>query len=188
MVGCQSQRSVPRSHDAGVAAIEFVLTVPVLLILFLGMIDITHYAWTTHKVKAAAELAADLVSRHTDTIDDTDIDDYAIAARLLFKPASPALDVVIYNYAQNATGTFNLRWSRPASGAACGAPNIDKSRNGALARQLANSDLIVAVTCLSYQPPVPVIPMLQNTVFSPLIVSQMSGRPRQSNTLVCATC
>ena len=72
-----SHKSQCRQHkDAGVAAIEFVIVLPVLLLLFFGMINLTSYLSTLRKVNSAAELVTDLVSRHDKTITSSDIEDY----------------------------------------------------------------------------------------------------------------
>ena len=179
-------RATNRRRDgrAGVAAIEFALVFPVLALLFFGMIDLTHYILTAQKVNSAAALVADLVTRHINAIPTASVDDYFLAAKLLFKPATPNLQIDVYDYAQNANGNLTLRWQK-SLGRPCDPPVINMNDpNDPVAKALPDSDVVVAVACMPYTAPVPFIAGIQEVVFSSSLQGQMALRPRQSITLL----
>jgi hypothetical protein len=167
-------------EDEGVAAIEFVIVLPVLLLLFFGMINLTNYISMMRKVNSAAELVTDLVSRHNEKVKTSDIDDYFKAAALLFLPSSADnLQIQLFNYHDDdKNGVANLRWDRSRTAGTCDPPDLTDPE---IVKMLAGSDVLIAVACMpGYTAPAS-FPGL-----SPLTVPQRSValRPRQSNQLM----
>ena len=180
-----SYKSLCRQHkDAGVAAIEFVIVLPVLLLLFFGMINLTSYLSTLRKVNSAAELVTDLASRHDKTITSSDIDDYFKAAALLFLPATAdGLQVQLYDYHDDdGDGVAELRWGKFRTTGTCAAPNMSDPE---IANMLPDSDVLIAVACIpGYTDPArfPGLPTLA------IPQKSVALRPRQSDELICNTC
>lgn len=168
-----------RRQDSGVAAIEFAIILPVLLLLFFGMINIAHYLSTVSKTNTAADLVADLVTRHSTSIKESEVKDYFLAAELSFRPNVPAdLQIDVYSFS-DSNGNATQRWKLSRLGtASCSPPAVTGTTFTDL---LANSDVIVAVACLpAYRPPVldyPGLPALGS------IERSTALRPRQSSTL-----
>lgn len=166
-------------QDSGVAAIEFAIVLPVLLLLFFGMINITHYLSAVRKTNAASDLVADLVTRHSASIESSKVDDYLLAAALSFRPNVPAdLQIDVYSFF-GSNGAATQRWKRSRLGtASCPPPEVTSP---AFMDLLAQGDVIVAVACLpAYRPPVldyPGLPALGS------IERSAALRPRQSSTL-----
>lgn len=170
--------------DAGVAAIEFVIVLPLLLLLFFGMINLTSYISTLRKTNAAAELVTDLVSRHDETIKSSDIDDYFKAAALLFRPASgDGLQVQLYSYHDDdKNGVADLRWGKFKTTGTCSAPSTSDPE---IVKMLADSDVLIAVACIpGYRAPArfPGLPSLA------IPQKSVALRPRQSDKLNCTDC
>lgn len=180
-----SRKSLCRPRkDAGVAAIEFVIVLPVLLLLFFGMINLTSYISTLRKTNAAAELVTDLVSRHDETITSSDIDEYFNAAALLFLPASgDGVQVQLYNYHDDdKNGVADLRWGKFKTAGTCTAPNTSDPE---IVKMLAVSDVLIAVACIpGYEDPArfPGLPTLA------VPQKSVALRPRQSRELNCTDC
>ena len=180
-----SRKSLCRPRkDAGVAAIEFVIVLPVLLLLFFGMINLTSYISTLRKTNATAELVTDLVSRHDGTITSSAIDDYFNAAALLFLPASAdGLQVQLYSYHDDdGNGVADLRWGKFRTAGTCTAPSTSDPE---IVEMLAVSDVLIAVACIpGYTAPArfPGLPTLA------VPQKSVALRPRQSDELSCTDC
>jgi len=174
--------------DSGVAAIEFALVFPVLLLLFFGMINLTHFAYMKRQIATAAELTSDLVARSQKTIEASKIDDYFSAVELAFRPMARArvqanIGVDVYGYPSN-TGTARQRWSRFYGGTArCTPPDVASFTN-----LLADSDVVVAVVCMNnYTAPAANFPGLQ-FLDNLRIERSFALRPRDFSTLDCSGC
>lgn len=165
--------------QAGVAAIEFAIVLPVLLILFFGMINLAAYASMLRKSSSAAELIADLVTRHNSTIPSSAINDYLIGARLSFLPgATSGVTLEVYNYFSDK-GTAKMRWKQPvAATAGCPAPDASAPEIAAL---LPDGDVIIAVVCIPSHKALVNVPGLPELG---AIRKTFALRPRHSKTLL----
>lgn len=133
-----------RDGETGVAAIEFAIVLPVLLLLFFGMINLTSYVSVLRKASSAAELVADLVTRHDATITRADLADYVTGAKLSFRPREAAgVNVEVYNYFLNG-GMAAIRWQHPQTGTVCTAPDATSKD---IADLLSSGDVVIAVVC-----------------------------------------
>jgi Flp pilus assembly protein TadG len=173
-------------HQSGVAAIEMALIFPVLLILFVGLIDVTTLFSDNRRVSYTANVVADAVTRLQISTTPQEVGDSFEAAELVMRAAQagPAR-VEIYNY-RRESGTAALRWDRDNGvGTACGAP--DTSNLASLMDR--GNDVIVAVVCVTHRP------IVANILgWSPLgtdefrLRQQIAMRPRQTLTLPCPLC
>lgn len=173
--------------ESGVAAIEFALVFPVLLLLFFGMINLTHFAYMRRQIATAAELTSNLVARSQKTIEASKIDDYFSAVELALRPMARArvqadIGVDVYGYPSN-TATARQRWSRFYGGTArCTPPDVASFTN-----LLADSDVVVAVVCMNYTAPAASYPGLQ-FLRNIRIERSFALQPRDFSTLECSGC
>jgi len=99
----------------GVAAIEFAITLPVLLTLGLVGLETAHYAITHLRISNIAMITADNAARVRDSIDETDVEELFVGALL----AGDSIDfeengrVILYSVEPNGTNTRQwIRWQR----------------------------------------------------------------------------
>ena len=198
----KSRMANRQPREAGVAAIEFALVLPVLLLLFFGLVNITHFAAMARKVRVAAELMSDLVARpdpvvqknltspsppKENSIYATSVDDYFKAVELSFRPLDAAwvranVGIDVYNFPQaGGTGSpARTGWTRFYRGSAtCTVPSASSPR---VTASIADSDVLVVVVCMNYTAPAAQIPGFQSLV-SKKIEEVFYNRPRQYNTL-----
>jgi Flp pilus assembly protein TadG len=102
---------------AGNVAVEFALSVPVILLLMLGSAEMARYVILHQKMDRVATTISDLVSR-AETITESQIADIFTAAGQIAEPFDLAgLGVVIVSSVTNADGTGAvIAWQRSGGG------------------------------------------------------------------------
>ena len=173
-------------NQHGVAAIEMALILPVMLLLFMGLLDISGALSEGRRVSQSASTVADLVTRlDTPTTPALIADAYEAVELIMSGTGGEPLRIEIYNYRLN-DGTIQLVWRRDNGvGAACGAPD----EADLVALTTAGNDIVVAVACLDYTPVVSEIvnsELLGSASFR--LREQIAMRPRESLILACPTC
>jgi Flp pilus assembly protein TadG len=170
----------------GVAAIEAAFIFPFLLLLFIGLIDITGMVTTTRKVTYASSVLADLVTQHKTAIVKAEVDEYYNAVNMVMKPRD-ASDIKIEVFAFRKTGTnVNQIWQRSNTGGpSCGATI---STSGMLSLMTADNDVVVARVCTTFTPWIATF--LGHSILgaaSFVVKETTSQRPRSSKMLNCVT-
>lgn len=97
-------------EEGGVAAVEAALLFPVMLTLFLGMVDIGNAILSNQKTITASQVAADLIARK-ETVSTTDINEAIEAARLAIEPfptSTFGIDIVSLRF--DDTGAPQVVW------------------------------------------------------------------------------
>lgn len=101
----------------GVAAVEFALILPVLIMLYFGTIETASLFTADRRVANVAGTIGDLVSRAKKTITEDEINDYfqAASAIMLPLPTGPLRQTVSL-IAIDSEGAATVVWSRPFNG------------------------------------------------------------------------
>jgi Flp pilus assembly protein TadG len=136
----------------GIAAVEFALLLPFLLILLIGMSETVTALNTDRKVSQVASSAADLVAQ-AESISTSEIADIMVAAEQIMLPYSDtSLDVIIASVTFDDEGEPKVDWSRNKSGSApWGAgttPPIDIPES----ISVAGNSLVVGKSSYTYVP------------------------------------
>jgi Flp pilus assembly protein TadG len=144
-------------EDRGVTLIEFALVLPLMLLLFVGMVEFGEVFTLTRKLSTAASTVSDLVSQQTAVTTD-DLNDIAMIANEIIGPydAGP-LSIVIVSVVADADNNTTVAWSHPASAYAAGAaytlPNNNSADPNARMTE-PNSSIIVAEAEYAFTPTV----------------------------------
>ncbi|MFM8747112.1 MAG: TadE/TadG family type IV pilus assembly protein [Aestuariivirga sp.] len=176
----------PRDQS-GAAAVEMALTLPFLLLLFLGVVNVADYLASQRRLATATALVADLVARNDTIVSRQDIDDYFVAAGLLLGPGQ-AQDMRIDVRALRKSGgvlSATPRWSRGSGSRQCPDPDL-----ASLSDVIENQrDIIVTVACMTYAPPVAAFLGRSILGFASITLSEeVAAVPRQSARLSCNDC
>lgn len=103
--------------ERGNAVVEFAFILPMMLLVFVGVVEMTHLLRLERKVVAAAQTAADLVTQRRE-VNTAQLDDILMAVELIFDPFPASghnVGVVGVRYDAN-TGNPTLDWSRSKNG------------------------------------------------------------------------
>jgi len=96
-------------HDRrGVAAIEFAMIVPIMLVLFFGTVEFSSGIAANRKVSLMAKTLSDLTSRSI-SVSDSDLTNFFAASNAIMTPYVPP----IYNA---TSGTITELWIDPSTG------------------------------------------------------------------------
>jgi Flp pilus assembly protein TadG len=120
-----------KKSEAGVAAIEFALIIPVMLTTFFGVSEVANYILAARKVSNVASSAADLVAQDT-SITTGEINDIMNSLNVVLRPFNPGSATIRITsvVADPNTGNKTVDWSEArniaprATGSSVTIPNI----------------------------------------------------------------
>ena len=101
------------ADDRGIAAVEFALIMPLMMVMFFGMIDVSMGVGADRKVTVIAQTMADLPSRYT-SVTDTDFTNFFRIGDAMLTPfAASELTVRISQvYIDPTSGSGKVYWSK----------------------------------------------------------------------------
>lgn len=103
--------------ERGSALVDFALILPILVMLFVGSVEMTNLLQLERKVVAAAQTTADLVTQQRQ-VSHAQLDDFLRAAELILEPfpSGPvSIGIAGVNYDPN-TGSPNVAWTKSRNG------------------------------------------------------------------------
>jgi len=108
----QRQRAARwRADERGVAAIEAAIIFPLLVLIFLGMVEMSQAFTVKRRVQNVASATADLVAQ-SQTVTMADLNDIAsIGAQLMLPFSSTGLTLTIASVAEDAQSKITVQWS-----------------------------------------------------------------------------
>jgi Flp pilus assembly protein TadG len=156
----------------GLAAVEFALIVPLLLLLYCGIIELTQLLIVSRKVLAVSQTTADLITQEV-TITNSQLADIVKAANLILEPFPTAS--LTKNFASvrfNAvSGAPELVWQE-LFGVSPGGSSV---LPGTVGLGLAGEGVVVTTITYTYTP------VFTSIVTGPLTLTEMAySRPRKS--------
>lgn len=135
---------------SGVAALEFALMLPLVLLGFLGASEVSSAVQVSQKVSQTASTVADLVAQATtiSNADETNI--FAAANAITFPYPSAGETIVISSVVDNGGGMGRVIWSDAQNGAARAVGSTVPLPAGVIT---AGGSAILAEVRYSYTPP-----------------------------------
>lgn len=164
----------------GVAMVEFALTLPMLMLLYLGSVQLTSAMSCYRKLGATGRFVADLISQDTATTPG-EINYVLQAAQVIMAPyASKQLTVRVTSIKTDQTNLGTVQWSSALNGTALRRGTIVSVPEG-----LAPGDRFLIYVETSYQ--FRLLGPLK--LFNPvLLADRFYMSPRQSRQVACDTC
>ena len=174
-----------RDDRRGLAAVEFALIVPLMLMMVFGTIEITNGIAVKRKIDLVSRTLSDLTSRAS-TLSSTDVTSFFTVGSAIMQPYGSSLAATISEvYIDPITAAGSIIWSQASGGGilhAAGSPVsvpsglISKDAQG---KVVANQYLIYAEASYLY---VPAVGYVMNKAGITLAESTFT-RPRQSNSV-----
>ena len=173
-----------RYDQSGIAAVEFALILPIMLLLFLGSFETTNLVLAYMKLEASAETAADLVAqtRVNTVLQSTDFTNITNAAKQVLSPlpTSGVLLKIAFASVTYNTGSAVIDWHTEVNSATpittANIPNNVSLAN--LGNQASGSTDSVIIVTLTYSYSSPSTYMLSSSY---TLTESAFNRPRYMN-------
>lgn len=137
----------------GVAAVEFALILPFLLVLYMGSIELSQLISVDRRVSTVAGTLGDLVARADSSLAASDLQDYFLAATATMAPYNTDdLEQIVTSLHVDDGGAASVRWSRPFNGATPHLTGSSYELPDEIAAIAAGGYVIVSEARTSYRP------------------------------------
>ena len=170
-----------RRDERGVAAVEFALLAPVLVLFYFGLVELSQAIIADRKTNHVASSVGDLVSQ-TETVSTTDLTDiFSISNTVMAPFPTSTLGMRVTSVTANAQGVPKVIWSR-----AYGGMGPLSSTVGTIAMPMAmaaGDSMIVAESQYTYNSVLHFV--LPNALHYDEIFYL---RPRRSDQVTCTDC
>jgi Flp pilus assembly protein TadG len=166
----------------GVAAVEFALIVPILILLYFGVVELTQGVMAQQRTAHTSSTIGDLVAQSS-SITAAEVDDiFSIGDTIMYPYPTTPLGMRVSSVSENAQGVATVVWSRGSGLTKLAANSTVTDPN--LANTISPSQsVIIAEAQYTY-----------TSVFSyimpnPVVFDQKYYlRPRLSNQVACSDC
>jgi Flp pilus assembly protein TadG len=98
---------------SGLAAVEFAMILPIMVVMFFGVVELSAAISADRKATLAARTLSDLTSQ-TASVADADLTNFGEAAKAIMTPypPSPLVSSITQAYVDKTTGVARVQWSR----------------------------------------------------------------------------
>jgi Flp pilus assembly pilin Flp len=142
-------------NRTGVAAVEFALIAPLMVLLLFGVVEVSELLNTNRRVENTAASIADVVARDT-IVDDDDIDDlWAAIDPLMYPEAAGPMKVRVTSVLITSATEAEVGWSKGHNGFAGLAKGAAFSLPAGL--MVPDTSIIVAEVSYAYTPAINVV-------------------------------
>lgn len=145
-----------RAADDAVAAVEFALVLPLLLLLYFGSIEASSLYIADRRVNTISATIGDLVSQWDDGDGEMSrdrFDDYLAASISLIYPMSTTgLEIVVTCVQVLSDGTTKVVWSEPYNGGTARVANSSYTLTPQMNQAARGGYIIASETSYSYLP------------------------------------
>lgn len=101
----------------GVAAVEFAFLAPLMLLMYVGTIEVSGAISANRKLSRSASAVGDLITQIETCFSDETLTDIVKIADNIMKPYDDGFEILITGVEVLDDGTNEIRWSKPYGGA-----------------------------------------------------------------------
>jgi Flp pilus assembly protein TadG len=136
----------------GLAALEFALIAPMMVLVLFGSIELTELLATNRRAENTAASIADVISRDTVVDDDELTDLWTAANALMFPNSATPLKMRVSSVQINGSSQAKVLWSDGHSGYTARAPGSNVTLPAGIL--VPNTSVIMTETSYHYVPPI----------------------------------
>ena len=162
-----------KNSRSGVAAVEFAVIAPFMLLLLLGTFEVSQAIAAKRKAVLAASTVANIVTQYSTISASQTMPDILNASVAVLTPFSAANAVVTVSCISiNAQGVATIAWSQAKNGTA---RTVGQTVTVPAALAVPNTSLIFGETTYSYTPVVDFMKFGTSTLYSSVYMLPRSG-------------
>jgi Flp pilus assembly protein TadG len=167
--------------SSGVAAVEFALLLPILALLYFGVVELTQGVMTEQRAAHVAATVGDLVSQSSSVTSDQVADIFNVGDTVMYPYPTATLKMRVSSLSADAKGAVKVVWSK---GSGLTKLAAGSSVSGLPTNVIApNESVVMAESQYTYTP------VFGNVMPSPVVFSQKYYlHPRVSTAVACADC
>lgn len=133
----------------GIAAIEFALIMPFMLLIYFGLFDIVSLVSVNRKVTYAASVVADLVAQNKTSVLKSTIQNYFNASNMVMAPMpTNVVRVEVFGFRKSGSTISQIWKVDNGQSSSCGAAPSTAAMDPLM---FAGNDLVVARVCTTYE-------------------------------------
>jgi Flp pilus assembly protein TadG len=164
----------------GVAAVEFALTAPIMLLFYCGLAELTMAMMADRRASHTAAVIGDLVAQESQVSKAEVADIMKIGTSIMDPFPSTDLSMRLTSIQADASGTPKVRWSQVNGSFAKLSGTVSGMPAGLIA---ANESVVMAETSFNYTS------VIKNVVPSGITLTQKYYlRPRKASEVICSDC
>ncbi len=137
-----------RKDERGVTLIEFAIILPIMVLLFIALVEFTEAFIVSRKLAQTANTVADLVAQEPSITDAQLADIQQVGSQIMQPFSNVPLNLVTISVVADANNVTTVDWSFPAGAVAPGSP-FDLPEAGLTE---ANSSIIVTEATYNFTP------------------------------------
>lgn len=144
--------------ESGLSAVEFALLLPVMLVFYLGGVQISMAVSTYRLVDLTANTVTNLVTQYTTISQSTEMPDILSAATQVMYPAqandpnvAKNIKVVVSLISIDKNGNATVAWSQTLNGTA---RTVGSAVTVPASLDIANTNIVLGETSYSFDPPI----------------------------------
>jgi Flp pilus assembly protein TadG len=176
------------SDRRGIAAVEFALIMPILLIMYFVTMEASQAIETSKKVSRIGSMVADLVTQQTSVVKADVINIMKIGTVTLqpYNRSTPTITITAIQVTPDATRALVVWSQKLVNGVASAGAAATTETTVPAPLRVANTFLVRVESNLVYEP---VIELAINSAFNPINMGETYFlRPRRSVAIPCGDC
>lgn len=169
----------------GMAAIEFAMIAPILILLYFGTVDLANWYITHRRLVVAGSTMADITTQSPGQVTKTELNQFWTGVGQIIAPLPlSSVRLTLRSFRKNGS-SVQQQWTYSSSNGSCGSAPSAAALTAMGANEMTDgNDILVAAVCSTATPMG--LRIFGYTAFP--MQYQISMRPRTPKTLDCPTC
>jgi Flp pilus assembly protein TadG len=165
----------------GVAAVEFALLLPILMLLYFGVVELTQGIMTQQRADHAAAAVGDLVSQSS-TLTSADVTDiFSVGAAVMYPYPTTSLKLRVSSLTADSHGVVTVAWSQGSG--------LTALTKGASVGGLPANVIVPGESVVMSESQYTYASVFGQVMPSPVVFQQRAYlHPRLSTTVTCGDC